>query len=197
MREVITDLQSSDTWKIQLTIAISFISSKDTEKQHVIHSTSNNIKFSPYTDANEVDNELFESFRSKYPDNLETSVTRTDFIFDSVQLMHYKCHKVRFKRGGSYIDSLDWIKNKKATINPKNEDDKFYQFAATVALNYEKIEPHPKRVSNIKLFINKYTLEGINYPSKIDDFKKFEKNYPSISLNILYIKEKEIFPGYT
>ena len=98
MRDVITDLQSSDTWKIQLTIATSFISSKDTEKQRVIHSKSNNIKFSPYTDANEVDSELFETLRSKYPDNLETSMTRTDFIFDSVQLMHYKCHKVRFKQ---------------------------------------------------------------------------------------------------
>ena len=27
-----------------------------------------------------------------------------DFIFDSVQLTHYKCHKVNFKRGSSYID---------------------------------------------------------------------------------------------
>ena len=36
-----------------------------------------------------------------------------DFIFDSVQLMYYKCHKVNFKRGDSYIDSPDWIKKKK------------------------------------------------------------------------------------
>ena len=33
-------------------------------------------------------------------------------------------HKVNFKRGGSYIDSPDWLKNKIATINPKTEDDK-------------------------------------------------------------------------
>ena len=61
------------------------------------------------------------------------------FIFDSVQLMYYKCHKVDFECGGSYIDSPDWIKKKKATINPKNEDGKCYQYAAAVALNYEKI----------------------------------------------------------
>ena len=54
------------------------------------------------------------------------------FIFDSVQLMYYKCHKVSFKRGGSYVDSLDQMKIKKATINPKNEDDKCFQ----KALNY-------------------------------------------------------------
>ena len=37
------------------------------------------------------------------------------------------CHKVNCKRGGSYIDSPDWIKKKKATINPKNEDEKSFQ----------------------------------------------------------------------
>ena len=78
-----------------------------------MHSTSENIKFAPYNDTNEVFNELFEPLRSKYQDNLETSIKISNFTFDSVQLMYYKCHKVNFKRGGSYIDSPDMIKNKK------------------------------------------------------------------------------------
>ena len=89
--------------------------------------------------------------------------------------MYYKCHKVYIIRGGSYIDSADWIKKKKATINPKNTDDKCFQYTVTIALNYEEIESHPERVSNIKTFINKYNWEGINYPSKIYDWKTFEK----------------------
>ena len=32
--------------------------------------------------------------------------------------------------------------------------------------------------------------------SKIDDWKTFQKNNPTITLNILYIKEKEICPAY-
>ena len=32
---------------------------------------------------------------------------RSDFIFDLVQLLYYKLHKINFKRGGSYIDSPD------------------------------------------------------------------------------------------
>ena len=51
----------------------------------------------------------------------------SDFIFDSVQLMYYKCHKLNFKHGCSDIVSPEWIKEKKATINPKNEDDKCFQ----------------------------------------------------------------------
>ena len=54
LTDIIINLQSSDTWKIQLRIAINFTSSKDTEEECVMHSTSNNIKFTPYNDANEV-----------------------------------------------------------------------------------------------------------------------------------------------
>ena len=42
----------------------------------------------------------------------------SDFVFDRVNLLYYKCHKIHLKRGGSYIDSPDWIRNKKATVNP-------------------------------------------------------------------------------
>ena len=90
----------------------------------------------------------------------------SDFIFDSVQLMYCKCHKVNFKRSGLYTDSPDWIKNKKATIISKNKDNKCFQYAATVALNYKKIKCNPARISNIKPFIDKYSLERINYSSK-------------------------------
>ena len=64
----------------------------------------------------------------------------SNFIFDSFQLMHYKCYKVKFRRGGSYIDFPDWIKKKKTAINPKNEDDKCFQYAVTLALNHGETE---------------------------------------------------------
>ena len=53
-----------------------------------MYSTSGNIKFTSYNDANEVVNELFRLRCSKYQDNSETSMIGSDFIFDSVQLMH-------------------------------------------------------------------------------------------------------------
>ena len=36
----------------------------------------------------------------------------------------------------------------------------------------------------------------MKYPSKLDEWKKFEKNNPTIAINIFYIKEKEILPAY-
>ena len=81
MRDIIIHLQESNTWKIQLTIVIIFISSKDAEEEPVMHSKSSNIKF---TYANAVLDELFESLCSRYQYNLEKSVKGCEFIFDSV-----------------------------------------------------------------------------------------------------------------
>ena len=94
------------------------------------------------------------------------------------------------------FDSPDWTKKKKATINPKKKDDKCFQYTITVALNFGEIESDPEKVSNVKLFINKYKWKAIKYPSKIDDWKTFEKNNPTVTLNTLFIKEKEICPAY-
>ena len=65
MRNITIDLRSSGTWKIQLTIAINYIFSKDAEEGRVIHSRGDNIKFTSYNDANEVVDKL-ESLRSRY-----------------------------------------------------------------------------------------------------------------------------------
>ena len=45
----------------------------------------------------------------------------SEFVFDYVHLLYYKFHKINPNRGGSYIDSYDVIKIKKATINPINK----------------------------------------------------------------------------
>ena len=48
---------------------------------------------------------------------------RSDFVFDSVDALYYDLNKVSLSRGRSYIDFHQWLKNKKKTINPKNNND--------------------------------------------------------------------------
>ena len=68
----------------------------------------------------------------------------SDCVFGYDHLNYYKCHKINLNRSGSYSDSLsyfDWIKNKKATINPTNKKYKqCFQYAVTVVLNCEEIK---------------------------------------------------------
>ena len=73
--------------------------------------------------ADEVIEELFDSPKNRYQNNLE-SMKGSEFIFDYVHLLYYKCHKINSNQGGLCIDSPDWIKNKKATKNPINKKDK-------------------------------------------------------------------------
>ena len=44
-----------------------------------------------------------------------------------------------------FIDSPKWLKDKKSTINPKNNDDKCFQYAVTLALNLDNINKHPEK----------------------------------------------------
>ena len=53
-----------------------------------------------------------------------------------------------------------------------------------------------QRKINIKLSINEYNCEGINYPLDKDDWKKFEKNNLTIALNVLHNKKEKIYPAY-
>ena len=91
-------------------------------------------------EADKVVEELFQSLKNRYKNNLE-SMKGSDFVFNYVQLLYYKCHKINPNRCGSYIVSPDWIKNQKATTNPINKkDNKCFQYAVAVTLNHEEIK---------------------------------------------------------
>ena len=50
-----------------------------------------------------------------------------------------------------------------------------------------------QRITKIKPFINKYNRQGINFPLAKNDWKKFQKNSPTIALNVLYAKKEKIY----
>ena len=81
----------------------------------------------------------------------------SEFIFDRVNLLHYQLQKTSLKRTrSSSIVPPEWLENKKATVNPKSNDDNCFQNALTIALNYQSIKKDPQRISKIKPFINQY-----------------------------------------
>ena len=104
------------------------------------------------------------------------------FVFDSVNLLYYKLYKISLNRGASYVDTPKQLKNKKA--NPKNNDEKCFQYAITVALNHEQIKSHPERTLKIKPFIDQYIWKEIYFPLRL---KQFETNNKLIALNVLFV----------
>ena len=104
---------------MQLIMSISFISSEDSDEARNMSTKSNNIEIVMGNETGGIIDKLFESLLQKYQ-GLEESMRGSEFIFDSVDLLYYHFQKTTLSRKGrSYIDSPKWLKNKKATINPK------------------------------------------------------------------------------
>ena len=123
-RHILNDHKNQGELKISLTVIINFISSKDSDEICTIHAKSNNMEFMMGNGTDEIIKELFESLLQKYQEELEGKKRGSEFLFDSVDLLHYNLHKISLNRGGSYIDSPKWLKIKKKTVNPENNDDK-------------------------------------------------------------------------
>ena len=63
-------------------------------------------------EADQVIKILFDSLKNRYQNNFQ-SIRGSEFVFNYVHLLYYKCHKINFNHGGSYIVSPHWIKIKK------------------------------------------------------------------------------------
>ena len=183
----VIDYKTQGEWKIQLSMTINSVSSKDSDEILTMLTKSDNIYIMMGDETDEIIKELFESLLQRYQEGLEESMKGSVFVFDSIDLLKYKLSKIGLNRGGSYVDSPKWLKNKKATINPKNNDDKCFQYALTVAWNYQNIKSHPERISNIRPFIDQYDWKEIDFPAQKKDWKKFELNNKATDIYILFV----------
>ena len=166
---------------------INFISLKaGSDETPIMHTGSDNIEITIGDDNDDIIEELFKSFIQKYEENLQNKMRGSDFEFDRVNSLYYDFNEISLNRGGSYIDSPKWLKDKKSTINPKNNDDKCLQYTITLALNLDKINRDPQRISKIKPFINQYNWKDIDFPSTSKDWRKFDLNN-EVALNVLYL----------
>ena len=170
-----------------MTAEINFISLKPgSDETRIMYTRSDNEEFMNGDDNNEIIKELFKSFLQKYEENLQEKMRGSDFEFDGVNVLYYDFNKTSIYRGGSYINSPKWLKDKKSTINPKNNDHKCFQYALTLALNLNNIENHLEKISKIRPFIDQYNWKDIDFPAMSKDWKKLELNNNEIALNILY-----------
>ena len=126
------------------------------------------------------------SFLQRFEENLQNKMRGSEFEFDGINFFYYSFNKTSICRGGTYIDSPKWLKNKKSTINPKNNADKCFQYAVILALNLDNTEKNPQGISKIKPFIDQYNWKDIDFQPTNKDWRKFELNN-DIALNILYI----------
>ena len=117
------------------------ISVKNFEDTCTIYSKSDPAEIFMGSYTNDVIDRLFDTTLERFKQAIVTSNKRgSEFTHESVALMYYYFQKIDIRRAESYIKSPEWIVNKGATINLKNEkDNKCFQYSITSALNYNKI----------------------------------------------------------
>ena len=147
LRKLINDKRKKGEWKIKLITKINFISSRSFIESRDMYSKSDHFEIMMGTNTNEIIRNIFNSLLRRYQGGLQESMRGSDFVFDYVESLNYIFHKVDLKRSGSYIETPDWTKKEKATINVENDDDKCFQYSKTVALNYDEIKKHHQRVN--------------------------------------------------
>ena len=95
---------------------------------------------------------------------------------------------------GSYIDLPPFLKNKKAIINMKNQDEKCFMWSVLRALNPK--DKNAERIDNdLKSKQNTLNMQGIRYPVSFRDIDRFESQNPEISISVLgYNKDERVYP---
>ena len=140
---------TGNEWEIQINMGVNFVSSKDTGEIRTFYVHSDNEEIGSGNETVEIINKLFESFLSNYQNEEKILRKESEFVFESVDLLSYYIHNINPKRGKSYIKSPEWILKKRATINPKNKDNKCFQYAITAALNHQKLESIQKEYQSL------------------------------------------------
>ena len=116
--------------------------------------------------------------------------SESGFTLDKIMHLYINFHRLALTRGGSYIELPEWLKSKKAVINPQNKDEECFKWAVIAALHHEEIKKDHQRISRLRPYEKQYNWEGLEFPVSIKKIDKFEKNNPGILVNVLFSKKK-------
>ena len=167
LQNLINNKKEQGEWKLQITMKIIFISFNDNDKQQIMYTKSDNVNIMRGYATNDIINELFYTFKTKYQKGLERKMVGSNFTFDHIYYLEYHFNKINLNRGSTYIPLPKHVANNKCIINPKNtKDNACFAYAIMVALNHTKIASNPQGVSNIMRFINNYNWTNIDFPDR-------------------------------
>ena len=112
------------------------------------------------------------------------------FSLDKIMHLYINFHRLALTRGSSYSELPEWLKSKKAVINPQNKDEEYFKWAIIEALHHEEIRHHPERISLLRPYEKQYNWKGLKFAVSIKKIDRFEKNNRQIVVNVLFSNKK-------
>ena len=103
--------------------------------------------------------EIFDQLNKKHED-----LKNINFLLKGVEsiAVNYTYSFIKIITKYTFVETPEWIKNKKCTIN-QNKDNKCFQYSIIVSLYHKEIKNNPERISKIRPFINNLNWENINF----------------------------------
>ena len=142
------------------------------------------------TDENDIYDEMVEEIMEEI--NRAEMAEGSGWVFVKVEKL--VLHTTRWDpvNAGSYIELPPALKNKKAIINMKNQDDKCFMWSVLRALNPK--DNHPERIDNdLKSKVDTLNMQGIQYPVSFRGIDRFESQNLEISITVLgYNKDERV-----
>ena len=133
--------------QLQLSAEISFVSQKpDSDETRVMYTRSFCEEIKSGSETEEIMEKLIKSLLQNDQGNLQNKMKGSDFIFNGVNYLFYDLNRITISKGGSYIESPKWLKDKTCAINQKNNDNKCFQYTTTLALSFNNIDKHHQRI---------------------------------------------------
>ena len=99
-------------------------------------------------------------------------------------------------KGASYSPLPKKIRDKKAVLNIQNQDQKCFLWSVLAAFHPVHWRNQPHRVNHYLRYESELNMEGIQYPVTVQQVTKFERQNPTISINVFGCEDQELFPLY-
>ena len=166
--KMLIDINKVYETKIQIDMGFNMVH-LDNNRRITHFSRSDNVICTPSSNTNDILNLLLTSFHVKMINDIELSREGSNFVFESIEECNIHFHKIDLRRGSSFIEQQAWIKNKKATINPQNNDTYCFMYPVTIALYHKEF----KKILDVLVKI--YVCIEISFHGVILNFLQYMK----------------------
>ena len=140
------------------------------------------------------DDDLFIRMTERVMENMARLLQDEGSRWRFHSIIRLELHVVSYNplRGEAWVALPKELANKKAIINPQNEDNKCFLWCVLRALNLMK--KNSGRIdTNLKEKENTLNMKGIEYPVSLNDIDKFERQNPSIFITVFGYEDKSVY----
>lgn len=175
--------------KINFELFACFVLQK-TDEQQIKSFNSKYVIIYKNTDLNEIYDTSSNVLEQKLT---EFEHCESGWSFSSICHLELNINKYNPLRGGTYIELPEKIKNTKSCLNIRNSD--YHCFLWSIVASLFPAKRNVCRTTSYPHYSEILNIEGMSFPPTLDDIKLFEKNNPTISVNVYGLDAQNCVTG--